>query len=125
MFVASEDWVTAVTHVKIETSVYLTVFLSIGLAGIIVFVFCGRPVLTLLATLTVLFTNLSVMGLLYTWGWKIGAIEGMSITSLVGLSVDFCIHLCEGHMHSKAHDQFGRARCACACPPFPCLDTSL
>ena len=57
------------------------------LAAIVVFVFCGRPVLTLIATFTVIMTNLSVMGLMYVWGWHLGAIEGMSITSLVGLSL--------------------------------------
>ena len=62
------------------------------------------------ATLTVVMTNMSVLGLMYVWGWHLGAIEGMSITSLVGLSVDFCIHLCEGYVHGKAQDRFGKAR---------------
>lgn len=110
LFISSPDWVTAVTHTKISSSIHATVLLSVCLAAIVVFVFCGRPLLTLIATLTVVMTNLSVMGLMYVWGWHLGAIEGMSITSLVGLSVDFCIHLCEGYMHGKAQDRFGKAR---------------
>ena len=121
MFVASEDWVTAVTYVKISQSVYGTVFLSIGLATAVVFVFTGRPLLTLLATGTVLMTNLSLLGLMYTWGWTLGAIEGMAITSLVGLSVDFCIHICEGYVHSRAPDRFGMAMCA---PALTCSISS-
>jgi predicted RND superfamily exporter protein len=110
--VASADWVTATTHTKISQSIYATVLLSVVLSAIVVFVFCGRPLLTLIATVTVIMTNLSVMGIMYVWGWKLGAIEGMSITSLVGLSVDFCIHLCEGYVHGKAQDRHGKARFA-------------
>lgn len=111
MFVASEDWVTAVTYVKISSSVYSTVFLSIGLSAAVVFVFTGRPLLTLLATGTLLMTSLAVLGLMYTWGWALGAIEGMAITSLVGLAVDFCIHICESYVHSRAPDRFSMTMC--------------
>lgn len=110
VFVASADWVAAVTHTKISKSIHATVLLSVCLAAVVVFVFCGKPLLTLIATLTVVMTNMSVLGLMYVWGWHLGAIEGMSITSLVGLSVDFCIHLCEGYVHGKAQDKFGKAR---------------
>jgi Patched family len=110
VIVASPDWVSAITHVKISSTIHATVLLSLLLSAIVVFVFCGRPVLTLLATLTVVMTNLAVMGLMYVWGWNLGAIEGMSITSLVGLSVDFCIHLAEGYMHAKPQDRVGKAK---------------
>ena len=120
MFVASPDWVTAVTHTEISSSIRATVLLSVALAAVVVFVFAGRPVLTLIATLTVIMTNVSVMGLMYVWGWTLGAIEGMSITSLVGLSVDFCIHLCEGHMHARAPERFGKARCGPTIPLVRC-----
>jgi predicted RND superfamily exporter protein len=110
LIVASSDWVAAITHTKISNSVYGTVLLSVFLAAVVVFVFCGRPLLTILATLTVVMANVAVMGLMYVWGWHLGAIEGMSITSLVGLSVDFCIHVAEGYMHGKAPDRKGKAR---------------
>lgn len=32
----------------------------------------------------------------------LGAVEAMSITSLVGLSVDFCIHLSEAFNHAQS-----------------------
>jgi protein dispatched 1 len=112
MFVAAKDWVTAVTYTQIAESVYSTVFLSIVLSGIVVFVFCGRPVVTLLAVVTLLMINLTVMGVLYTWGWYLGAIEGMSITSLVGLAVDFTIHISEAHLHAQAESRRWKARYA-------------
>lgn len=101
MFASSKSWVTAVTYVEISESVYGTVFLSIGLAATVVFVFSGLRMM-LFVWVTILMINVTVMGVLYTWGWNIGAVEGMSITSLVGLSVDFCIHITEGHVHAQS-----------------------
>lgn len=101
MFPSSKSWVTAVTYVEISESVYGTVFLSIGLAAVVVFVFTGFRMMVF-AAITVLMINVTVMGVLYTWGWTLGAVEGMSITSLVGLSVDFCIHICEAHIHAQS-----------------------
>ena len=100
MFATSKSWVTAVTYVEISESVYGTVFLSIGLAAAVVFVFSGFRMM-IFAAITVLMINVTVMGVLYTWGWTLGAVEGMSITSLVGLSVDFCIHIAEAHVHAR------------------------
>ena len=138
LVVASNDWVTAVTFTEISGSVLSTVFLSIGLAGVTVFVFTGRPLLSFLTLITVLCINVTVMGILYLWDWTLGAIEGMSITSLVGLSVDYCIHLVEGHIHARAGHRLNNAKCAphsiymligflrsdlnCTCPQLdPCV----
>lgn len=78
-FASSPDWVTALTYKKISDSVYATVFLSIGLAAAVVFVFCG-PLMMLLAAITVLMINLTVMGVLYVWEWCVRLLE-MSLHS--------------------------------------------
>jgi hypothetical protein len=72
MFASSPDWVTAVTYTKISESVFGTVFLSIGLAAAVVFVFCG-PLMMLFAAITVLMINLTVMGVLYLWEWCVAS----------------------------------------------------
>ena len=68
MFTASTDWVLAVTYNEISSSAFSTVFLSIGLACAVVFVFCG-PRMTLFAAVTVFMINLTVMGVLWTFDW--------------------------------------------------------
>ena len=68
MFASSPDWVTAVTYNEISSSAFSTVFLSIGLACAVVFVFCG-PRMTLFAAVTVLMINLTVMAVLWMFDW--------------------------------------------------------
>lgn len=68
MVAASTDWVLAVTYDEISSSAFSTVFLSIGLAVAVVFVFCG-PRMTIFAAITVLMINVTVMGVLWTFDW--------------------------------------------------------
>lgn len=68
MVAASPDWVLAVTYDQISSSAFSTVFLSIGLAVAVVFVFCG-PRMTIFAAITVLMINVTVMGVLWTFDW--------------------------------------------------------
>jgi predicted RND superfamily exporter protein len=112
LFVSAPEWVTAVTYTQISRSVFSTIAASVVLSATAVFIFSGRPFLTLFAGFTLLLICVTVMGILYLWDWTLGAIEAMSITSLVGLAVDFCIHIVEGYMAARAGDRRGNARCA-------------
>jgi predicted RND superfamily exporter protein len=109
-FVSSQEWVQAVTYTQITSSVVPTLAASVVLSAVVVFIFAGRPILTLLAALTLIFICASVMGIIYLLKWNLGATEVMSITSLVGLAVDFCIHVVEGYMEARAGTRRGNAR---------------
>ena len=38
------------------------------------------------------------MGIFYLAGWELGAVEAISLSILVGSSVDYCVHLVEGYL---------------------------
>jgi len=39
-----------------------------------------------------------VTGIFYLAGWKMGGVEAVSLSILVGSSVDYCVHLVEGFL---------------------------
>lgn len=39
-----------------------------------------------------------VLALMYWLGWEMGAVEAISLSILVGSSVDYCLHLVEGYL---------------------------
>lgn len=47
----------------------------------------------------ILMTLMAVFGLL---GWQIGIVEAVSLSILVGNSLDYCIHLSEGYMSADS-----------------------
>ena len=39
-----------------------------------------------------------VYAIFYLVGWEMGAVEAVSLSILVGSSVDYCVHLVEGYL---------------------------
>lgn len=39
-----------------------------------------------------------VVAIFYLAGWELGAVEAVSLSILVGSSVDYCVHLVEGYL---------------------------
>ena len=39
-----------------------------------------------------------VIGIFYMLHWEIGGVEAISLSILVGSSVDYCVHLVEGYI---------------------------
>jgi predicted RND superfamily exporter protein len=109
--VSSSLWVQAVTDSKITQGVIWGILLSSLFAFVSMYVFTGSVVVTALATVTMLCMNILVLGLYFAMGWKLGAIEGVSITVLVGLSVDFLLHFSEAFVMSRLPHRIDRARC--------------
>ena len=109
----------AVTDDVISEGVVWGTALSSLFAIVSILVFTGSLAITGLATATMACINALVLGLYHVLGWHLGAIEGVSITVLVGLSVDFCIHFSEAFVASPL--DLRRDRAKCAIPP-PLLD---
>lgn len=39
-----------------------------------------------------------MVAVMYWLGWEMGAVEAISLSILVGSSVDYCLHLVEGYL---------------------------
>lgn len=126
MRVASEVWVQAVTEAALTEGIVWGIVLSSVFAMVSVYVFTGSAAVMALAAATMVCINILVLGLYHAMGWRLGAIEGVSITVLVGLSVDFAIHFSEAFVRSRLIGRRERAQCAplslrLASPPPPPL----
>jgi multidrug efflux pump subunit AcrB len=52
----------------------------------------------LLATIIIAMITSSVLGIITLIGWKLGVLESLNLTLVVGLAVDYVVHLAEGYM---------------------------
>ncbi|RXN14067.1 dispatched -like protein [Labeo rohita] len=50
-----------------------------------------------------------VVAVMYWLGWEMGAVEAISLSILVGSSVDYCLHLVEGYLLAGDADTSGLA----------------
>lgn len=48
-----------------------------------------------------------VVAVMYWLGWEMGAVEAISLSILVGSSVDYCLHLVEGFLLAGDEENMG------------------
>lgn len=83
--------------IAINSAIYGVVF-SIVLCLGSVAIFTANAVLTLIVMITIVGVLTSVVAIFYLASWQLGAVEAVSLSILVGTSVDYCVHLVEGYI---------------------------
>ncbi|KAE8591828.1 hypothetical protein XENTR_v10018585 [Xenopus tropicalis] len=72
----------------------LSLLICVGAVAI----FTTHVLLLLPVLLTILGVVCLVVAIMYWLGWEMGAVEAISLSILVGSSVDYCVHLVEGYL---------------------------
>ena len=119
----SKQWVEINTElVAIYGSIY-GVIISCILCSIVVVILSHNWRLVFSMTATIAGIIITLLGLFQILGWRLGIIEAISLSILVGNSLDYCIHLTEGYMSADSRhfafldkfkvqtDGIGRGRC--------------
>jgi di/tricarboxylate transporter len=109
--VASAVWVQTVTDTVITKGILWGILISAVCALLAIYIFTGSLLVTLLSALTMGCINVLVVGLYHVVGWKLGAIEGISITVLIGLCVGSCMHFSEAFVASPLNYRRDKAKC--------------
>ncbi|XP_062611293.1 protein dispatched homolog 3-like isoform X2 [Saccostrea cucullata] len=90
-----------------------------ALLGILIGVCLAFPILTLstmnviigfLATFSICCTTVCVIGVIPLAGWKLGFMTALNMCLVVGLAVDYVVHLAEGYTLSVHKDRYHRTR---------------
>ncbi|XP_021340144.1 protein dispatched homolog 1-like [Mizuhopecten yessoensis] len=91
-----------------------------ALRGIAIGICLGFVVLTIatqnvvigfLATLSIACVTVTIIAIIPMVGWKLGVLESLNLSLVVGLSVDYVVHLAEGYhmsIHADRKSKFGR-----------------
>ncbi|KAA0713652.1 Protein dispatched -like protein 3 [Triplophysa tibetana] len=82
---------------SVESALY-SLLLSLAICIASVAVFTAHPLLLLPILLSILGMVCLVVAVMYWLGWEMGAVEAISLSILVGSSVDYCLHLAEGYL---------------------------
>ncbi|XP_051509126.1 protein dispatched homolog 3-like [Myxocyprinus asiaticus] len=83
--------------IGVESALY-SLLLSLAICIASVAVFMAHPLLLLPILLSILGMVCLVVAMMYWLGWEMGAVEAISLSILVGSSVDYCLHLVEGYL---------------------------
>ncbi|XP_076007218.1 protein dispatched homolog 3 [Genypterus blacodes] len=97
-FQTCEHWKQIFMEIIGVESALWSLLLSLAICVGAVSVFTAHPLLLLPILLTILGVICLVVAVMYWLGWEMGAVEAISLSILVGSSVDYCLHLVEGFL---------------------------
>eukprot|EP00117_Sycon_ciliatum_P000030 scpid9337/ scgid6270/ Patched domain-containing protein 2; Protein dispatched homolog 3 len=97
----SEYWKQVFLEVVAVTSALYSIGLSALSCLVFVAIFTGCPLLTMVTLSTVAGIASFVLAFFYMLGWKLGAVEAISMSILIGTAVDYCVHLVEGYLIAR------------------------
>ncbi|XP_067658101.1 protein dispatched homolog 3-like isoform X2 [Haliotis asinina] len=103
MFQASEFWKKVMMEVVAVSSAIYGLALSMLVCIIAIAIFTGHLGLLFIVVITITAMICLVVAIFYLAGWEMGAVEAISLSILVGSSVDYCIHLVEGYIIAIKH----------------------
>lgn len=76
---------------------------------VLVFTTCNW-IIGILATLTIALITICVVGLIPLVGWNLGVMESINLTLVVGLAVDYAVHLADGYVRCEQGGRHERVR---------------
>lgn len=85
---------------------------GISLALVILILFSTNFIVGLLATAVIASITCTVLGIIKMIGWKLGPLESLNLTLIVGLAVDYVVHLAEGYIQSEEETRTKKVRYA-------------
>ena len=98
----SDHWVQINTELAaIYGSVY-GIIVSFVLCSIVVAILSHNWRIVVSMLFTILGILLALLALFRVFGWRLGIVEAISLSILVGNSLDYCIHLTEGYLATDA-----------------------
>ena len=92
-FHAGEAWHWMDTVEQMEIGAYTAAFVTLLLCGFVVLLGTGNVVITFYSLVAILSILGAVTATVVAIGWTLGFLEGICFSILIGLSVDFVIHL--------------------------------
>ncbi|XP_037634369.1 protein dispatched homolog 3 [Sebastes umbrosus] len=97
-FQTCEHWKQIFMEIIGVESALWSLLLSLAICVAAVSVFTAHLLLLLPVLITILGVICLVVAIMYWLGWEMGAVEAISLSILVGSSVDYCLHLVEGYL---------------------------
>ena len=106
----SKAWVFLNTQDLLMTGAFTGSGISLAVAFVVLWLATGNLIVTAVASLCMLCVTVCIMGMMYVLGWELGTIESISAVILVGLSVDYVVHIAQAYVEAEAIHREDRVR---------------
>lgn len=109
-FQTAEEWPRMVVEIAFISGTITQLGISLGSSLIAMFIFTQNWILSFLGILLMFGTILAMLAFFVLMGWTVGAVEAVSLSIIIGLSVDYVLHLGHSYNHSTSPDRITKTK---------------
>eukprot|EP01065_Artemidia_motanka_P052031 TRINITY_DN929_c3_g1_i2.p1 TRINITY_DN929_c3_g1~~TRINITY_DN929_c3_g1_i2.p1 ORF type:complete len:2620 (+),score=805.34 TRINITY_DN929_c3_g1_i2:73-7932(+) len=91
------EWPGAFAQVTAVNGLAYSVGISLVVTAVTILVFTADPRMTFLVIFTMVGIIATTFAFFWANGWRIGPVEAVALSVVIGLSVDFCVHFAEAY----------------------------
>jgi hypothetical protein len=111
-FQTSAAWAWMDTVKQMQNGAYIAAATTLGIAFVTMMISTQNVIVTLYAILSILTILVTTIAGIVSMGWTLGFLEGICIVILIGLSVDYVVHIGHAYAHAARHEGATRRECA-------------
>jgi hypothetical protein len=102
-FATSKLFMWHITETNLVSTAFYGTIVSLLIAFVIMTVFTANIIVSLMALGTIVGVVAALAAFMVVAGWSIGIIESVAFTIVVGLSVDYTVHIGVSYIHYSRH----------------------
>jgi len=95
---------------KITSEAFVGMALALGFASIVLLIATRNIVVASCAIACITSIVSSVMAFMFCLGWKLGVLEALVLVMVIGLSVDYVVHMADAYLEAPAEDRLERTK---------------
>merc|ERR1712118_107816 len=95
---------------KITSEAFVGMALALGFASIVLLIATRNIIVAACAIASITSIVSSVMAFMFCLGWKLGVLEALVLVMVIGLSVDYVVHLADAYLEAPAEDRLERTK---------------
>ncbi|KAJ5066144.1 sterol-sensing domain [Anaeramoeba ignava] len=111
-FTTSDLWLDMKTEEILVSVALFNIYISLSIAFVVIVLSTGNVLTSFFAIFSIAGIVLTIIGFMVAIGWQLGIIESVSLTIIVGISVDYVVHFGHAYTVSQASTRFFRLRFA-------------
>ena len=96
------------TEKAFVTSAIQGIFISMGFAFLVLLISTRNLLIAIFSITSVTFVIVNTVAVMVYSGWELGVAESIAIVILIGLAVDYVIHLACDYTHSIYQSRFDK-----------------
>ncbi|KAJ3452766.1 sterol-sensing domain [Anaeramoeba flamelloides] len=106
----SGTWISMLTEEVLIRVALTSVGVSLAISFLIILIATNNLIISFYALLSISGVVVTIVGMMVSLGWQLGIVESISLTIIVGISVDYIVHFCHAYNVSKKEKRFEKLR---------------